>query len=134
MMSKDICGNPEEAFLKLVKQGGKVDADTITQLYDQLKPIEPSFLCKDGGEWEDDAFDTGHPNIEKLKTMNWAGKTFKSENDVDPVMVYDKDGKRVCLEQYGHAQVSFLCIIFCHSSNSLTSYLRLNFVVKYQLQ
>ncbi|CAF0996543.1 unnamed protein product [Rotaria sp. Silwood1] len=109
-MSECTCSSPEEAIARLAQQGGKVDEDTIAQLYDQLKPIEPSFLCKDGGEWEGGVFDTGHSGIAVVKNINWAGKTFKSENDVDSAMVYDKDGNRVWCEQYGHARVSFLCI------------------------
>ncbi|CAF1165545.1 unnamed protein product [Adineta steineri] len=100
-----MSSNPEEEFLKLTQQNGKIDADTVTQLYDQLKSIEPSFLCKDGGEWEGGCFDTGHSGIEMLKKMNWAGETFKSENDVDTVMIYDQDGKRVWLKEYGNAQL-----------------------------
>ncbi|CAF3561359.1 unnamed protein product [Rotaria sp. Silwood1] len=103
-MSECTCSSPEEAIARLAQQGGKVDEDTIAQLYDQLKPIEPSFLCKDGGEWEGGVFDTGHSGIAVVKNINWAGKTFKSENDVDSAMVYDKDGNRVWCEQYGHAR------------------------------
>lgn len=49
---------------------------------------------------------TGHPTEDKLTGMRWAGKTFRSTEDVDPIMVYNDNGERVWNEAWGHARVS----------------------------
>ncbi|KAJ7022709.1 hypothetical protein C8F04DRAFT_1272295 [Mycena alexandri] len=82
--------------------GGQTTESVATKIFDQLKPVEPSFLM---GDWEGGDFKTGHPASEALKKLNWAGKTFRTENDVDPVVVSGEGGKRTFLEVYGHAQV-----------------------------
>ncbi|KAJ7256780.1 GXWXG protein-domain-containing protein [Mycena haematopus] len=94
--------SPEQAYLDLIKAGGKTSEDAATKLFDQLKPIEPSFLM---GEWKGGDFDTGHPLTQALKRINWAGKTFRAEDDVDPTVVHGEGGKRVPLEEYGGARV-----------------------------
>ncbi|KAJ7069512.1 hypothetical protein C8F01DRAFT_1245712 [Mycena amicta] len=79
-------------------------SDTLTALFDQLKPIAPGFLL---GEWSGGDFDTGHPASQALKAIKWAGKTFRSTEDVDPIIV-SGDGeseKRVVLEEYGRARI-----------------------------
>ena len=55
---------------------------------------------------------TGHPTEEKLTGMRWAGKTFRSTEDVDPIMVYKEDGERVWNADWGHARVSLPCFIY----------------------
>jgi len=57
------------------------------------------------GEWKGGSFDTGHSTHKLLETNNWAGKNFRSVDDVDPIVLYEEEGKRVWCEQYGHAQV-----------------------------
>ncbi|KAF7348298.1 FAD binding domain-containing protein [Mycena sanguinolenta] len=94
--------SPEEQYLTIIKAGGKTSEDVATKIFDQLKPIEPSFLM---GEWEGGDFDTGHPVTQALKKINWAGKTFRTEEDVDPIVVHGEGGKRTCLEVYGGARV-----------------------------
>ncbi|KAJ7741272.1 hypothetical protein B0H16DRAFT_1464469 [Mycena metata] len=94
--------SPEQAYLEIIKTGGKTTEAEATKIFDQLKPIEPSFLM---GEWEGGDFNTGHPASESLKKLNWVGKTFRTENDVDPIMVRGEGGERTFLEMYGHAQV-----------------------------
>ncbi|KAF7364902.1 Cytoplasmic protein [Mycena venus] len=94
--------SPEQAYLDIIKAGGKTTEDDATKIYDQLKPIETSFLI---GEWEGGDFDTGHPVSQALKTINWAGKTFHTEDDVKPIMVHGEGGKRTFLETYGLARL-----------------------------
>ncbi|KAJ7848896.1 hypothetical protein B0H13DRAFT_2089599 [Mycena leptocephala] len=76
--------SPEKAYLDMIKTGGKTSESAVTSIFDQLKPIEPSFLMS---EWEGGDFDTGHPASQALKAINWAGKTFRTEEDVDPMVV-----------------------------------------------
>lgn len=86
-----------------MKAGGKVTEEVATTLFDQLKPIEPPFLI---GEWNGGDFDTGHPVTQALKELNWVGKTFRTEEDVDPMMVRGEGGKRTSIESYaGRARI-----------------------------
>ncbi|KAJ7139240.1 GXWXG protein-domain-containing protein [Mycena epipterygia] len=93
---------PEQAYLDLMKAGGQTREETATKIFDQLAPIMPTFLM---GEWQGGDFDTGHPTTQVLKSINWAGKTFRTEEDVDPLIVYGEDGKRTFLDVYGRARV-----------------------------
>ncbi|KAJ7643874.1 GXWXG protein-domain-containing protein [Roridomyces roridus] len=93
---------PEQAYLDIISSGGKTTEEAATAIFDQLKPVPPSFLI---GEWVGADFDTGHPATQALVALKWAGKLFRSEEDVDPIIVYDEEGKRVWLESYGHARI-----------------------------
>ncbi|KAJ7078662.1 hypothetical protein C8R44DRAFT_992701 [Mycena epipterygia] len=94
--------NPEKAYLDLIKAGGKTTEEAVTKIFDQLQPVEPSFLL---GEWVGSDFDTGHPAKRALKKIDWAGKTFRALDDVYPVIVQGEGGKRVSVEKYGRARL-----------------------------
>lgn len=49
---------------------------------------------------------TNHVLESQLTGMHWAGKDFRSTEDVDPIMVYNEDGERIWANQWGHARVS----------------------------
>ncbi|KAJ7139197.1 hypothetical protein C8R44DRAFT_764039 [Mycena epipterygia] len=93
---------PEQAYFNLIKAGGQTTEENATKIFDQLAPVTPAFLM---GDWEGGDFDTGHPTTQALIKINWAGKTFRTEEDVDPIVVYGADGKRTILEVYGRARV-----------------------------
>ncbi|KAJ7608556.1 GXWXG protein-domain-containing protein [Roridomyces roridus] len=94
--------SPEQAYLSLIASE-PTDADSVTALFDKLKPIPPSFLL---GDWLGGHFPTlGHPVSQLIREIKWAGKHFHSEDDVDPIIVYDEQGKRVWSEEWGHAKL-----------------------------
>ncbi|KAJ6508370.1 hypothetical protein C8R45DRAFT_967195 [Mycena sanguinolenta] len=93
---------PEQAYLDMMKTGGKISEDVATKLFDQLRPIPPSFLI---GEWEGGDLETGHPLNKGMKRIKWAGKTFHTVDDVDPIAVYGEGRKRTLFEDGGHARV-----------------------------
>lgn len=102
---------PEQAALKFFSQAAQdaqIDINAIANVYDQLKPVDTAFLTRGGGEWKGMGVDTGHPAQARSKTIKWAGKTFHNVDDVDPIVVYDDEGKRVWMESRGKAQVSLL--------------------------
>lgn len=76
------------------------DADKV---YDQLKPIAPSFLI---GEWTGGCFNTGHPGVLSLVDLKWAGKNFITEDNVEPIIIYGDDGARTWSEPHGKAIVN----------------------------
>ena len=94
--------SPEEAAVKLTKAEAQVTSELIEAVFDQLQPVAPEFML---GEWKGGMFDTGHSVNTVLKDTRWAGKSFHSIDDVDPIVSYDETGKRVWVETYGKARV-----------------------------
>ena len=95
--------SPEEAFISLSQQGGLVSESSVEKIYNALQPIKSSFLI---GDWDGGNLDTGHPGYKTLTEMRWAGKNFRSIDDVDPIVVLDEADRRVFGEDWGHASVS----------------------------
>jgi len=79
---------------------------TVAAAFAQLQSVDAAYLTKGAGEWKGHAFNTGHPTYQKMKDLHWAGKTFRDSDDVDPIVVYDTEGKRVWNADWGHARAS----------------------------
>lgn len=92
----------EQAFFELTKIKGAVTETAIEKVFDQLPPVSPETLL---GQWDGHSFETDHPTHQRLSSLKWAGKDFRSIYDVDPMMVYNEEGNRVWDPQFGHAQV-----------------------------
>lgn len=65
--------------------------DSLFELFDRLEPIDTPFML---GEWEGGSFRTGHPGEQQLAALGWAGKVFRGDDDVDPIVVRDPAGAR----------------------------------------
>jgi hypothetical protein len=91
--------------LKLTQTKGKVDAAEVERAYNTLKPVPIDAMI---GEWQGGSLDTGHPGHAQILSMNWAGKTFISADEVQPIVVYETEGKRRYAEEIskGGARVS----------------------------
>jgi hypothetical protein len=57
------------------------------------------------GDWEGGLVPTGHPGEGMLDEMRWAGKTFRSRDDVDPIVVLDPAGERAVSDVLGAASL-----------------------------
>jgi hypothetical protein len=106
----------EEAWVSLTRKEGHIDVADVTVVYDKLKPVSLETML---GEWTGGDFDYGHPARQVSLDLRWAGKVFRSENEVDPIIVYDDSGERVWNKDYGHAVVGLLFLnivlfIACH--------------------
>ncbi|KAB8202249.1 hypothetical protein BDV34DRAFT_237097 [Aspergillus parasiticus] len=97
-----VYDRPEEQFIKLTKATDLVPESTVEDVYNQLKPVPPSFLI---GKWNGGDIDTGHIGHKLLKEMKWAGKDFRSVDDGDPIMVHDAEGNRIWKEDWGHCSL-----------------------------
>lgn len=75
----------------------------VLAAFDKLRPVKPEQFI---GSWKGANVNTNHPTEAKLTGMRWAGKDFRSTEDVDPIMVYREDGERGWNESWGHARVS----------------------------
>ncbi|KAF7348293.1 FAD binding domain-containing protein [Mycena sanguinolenta] len=94
--------SPEQAYLDMIQSSEKISEDAATEVFDRLRPIPPSFLM---GEWEGGDLETGHPLNKGMKTIKWAGKTFRTVDDVDPIVVYGEGRKRTLFKDGGHARI-----------------------------
>lgn len=81
-----------------------VDEKELLALFDQLKPVSAD---KFTGSWTGANVNTNHPTEKKLDDLKWAGKDFRSTEDVDPIVVYNDQGARVWNESWGHARVCY---------------------------
>ncbi|KAL4952898.1 GXWXG protein-domain-containing protein [Aspergillus filifer] len=92
-----------EQYLSLINKdkNPKVNASTMSALFDQLPPVRPSALI---GSWSGGFFDTGHSVGDKLIEIKWVGKEFESADEVDPVVV-EREGQRASWGQWGRASV-----------------------------
>ena len=82
-----------------------MDEATIIELFDKLQPVAPDFLI---GEWKGGIIDTDFPLPALYGEGKWAGKSFKSTNEVYPMVLYDEQKKRYWASEYGLARVSTL--------------------------
>lgn len=69
----------------------EVPVESLHALYDGLEAIDTPFML---GEWEGGVFRTGHPGEQQLVALGWVGKTFHDDNDVDPIVTRDAQGRR----------------------------------------
>lgn len=74
----------------------------LDALFDALPAADEAFML---GEWTGGVFNTGHPGQHQLDSLNWAGKTFRSRDDVDPIVVWQADGSRVASPVMGSASL-----------------------------
>ncbi|KAJ5553242.1 hypothetical protein N7494_002620 [Penicillium frequentans] len=92
----------EQKFDEFAKKNEAVKEADIASIFDEAKPVDPEHMI---GQWKGGSFNTGHPTHELLKTVKWAGKNFRTVDDVEPIMLYDEAGARVWAKDYGNAQL-----------------------------
>ena len=74
----------------------------LEALFDALPAVDEAFMI---GEWSGGVFNTGHPGEQQLGALGWAGKTFRSRDDVDPIVSRQADGSRVANPVMGGASL-----------------------------
>lgn len=85
-----------------------ISPSELLTLFDALPPLDPETLL---GEWSTGGFNTGHPVHGWLRAINWVGITFRSAEDVEPIVVATtiRDGegraRRKWLEEWGNGEV-----------------------------
>lgn len=102
LLTRRAISSPEQHYEQLVT-GTSLDPKDVQAAFDNLQPVSPDLFI---GAWKGANVNTNHPTEAKLTGMRWAGKTFRSTEDVDPIMVYDEDDKRTWNAEWGHARVS----------------------------
>ncbi|EFX02395.1 hypothetical protein CMQ_2444 [Grosmannia clavigera kw1407] len=91
-----------QRFNALTKAEGLLKESELAQIFDELPPVSPEAMT---GKWNGGSFDSGHPVHKLLQTFKWAGKEFRSVDDIDPIVIFDENGERKWLSEYGHARL-----------------------------
>jgi hypothetical protein len=94
--------NPMETLNDLIARAEKVEVSELDAFYDALPAVETEAML---GEWTGGVFRTGHPGEKQLARLGWEGKTFRGENDVDPIVGRDAQGRRVASDVLGAASL-----------------------------
>lgn len=89
----------------------------LDALFDALPAVAEDFMI---GEWDGGVFNTGHPGEQQLEALGWAGKRFRTRDDVDPIMSRRADGGReanpvmggACLRRVGHRGVVTATMVY----------------------
>ncbi|HYF25169.1 MAG TPA: DUF4334 domain-containing protein [Baekduia sp.] len=76
---------------ELAAADAPVALDDVLALFDALPAVAVEELL---GAWSGGAIPTGHPGEGQLAAMHWAGKEFRSVDDVDPIVVRNAAGER----------------------------------------
>ena len=74
----------------------------VLELFDRLPAVAEDALL---GEWSGTVIPTGHPGEQQLGALRWAGKTFRSRNDVDPIVSHNDTGAREANPVLGTASI-----------------------------
>ncbi len=92
----------KERFEALAARGDATALDELDALFDASPAVGEQFML---GEWRGGVFNTGHPGEQQLGTLNWKGKTFRSRDDVDPIVSLGPDGVRYANPVLGAARL-----------------------------
>ncbi len=92
--------SPEQQFEALAARREKTPMHELDAFFDALPDVSETFMI---GEWDGGVFNTGHPGEQQLGALGWAGKTFRSRNDVDPMVSRQPDGQRTANPVLGTA-------------------------------
>jgi hypothetical protein len=94
--------NPQQQFEAIAARRERTPMAELEALFDALPPVAEDFLI---GEWNGGVFVTGHPGEQQLGALKWIGKTFRSRDDVDPIVSRGDDGARVANPVMGAASI-----------------------------
>lgn len=92
---------PQE-WIAITKDNKLVSTKELGPIFEKLPPVTPEVFI---GEWAGHGVNTGHPGNDMNAKLGWAGKTFRSVDDVDPMVLHGEGGKRVWMESAGRAKV-----------------------------
>ena len=82
--------------------GGAQTIDDVFAVFDELPAVDVDQML---GDWNGGLVPTGHPGEAQLDGLRWAGKQFRSANDVDPMICLNEAGERFPNDVLGQAQL-----------------------------
>ncbi|KXO99286.1 DUF4334 domain-containing protein [Tsukamurella tyrosinosolvens] len=81
----------------------------LAGLFAQLEPVSIAFLL---GDWRGGELPSGHPMDGSLGRARWYGKSFVSENDVQPLVCLDEHGEKFSNVALGKGEATLRLIDF----------------------
>jgi hypothetical protein len=90
----------ELRFQTFLDTGDKLPPAALFEYYDGLEPVTIEFML---GDWEGGVLATGHEGEQQMSLMHWDGKTFRSRDDVDPIICRNPGEARVASPIMGKA-------------------------------
>ena len=82
--------------------GGAQTIEDVFAVFDELPAVDVEQML---GDWNGGLVPTGHPGEAQLDGLRWAGKQFRSANDVDPLICLNEAGERFATDVLGQAQL-----------------------------
>jgi Domain of unknown function (DUF4334)/GXWXG protein len=90
-------------FTELKERGDQISDAELDDLWASLVPATIEGMI---GEWKGGEFATGHKMNGRLEKARWFGKTFKSAEDVQPLVCLDDDGNKFSNVAMGKGEAS----------------------------
>lgn len=69
----------------------ETDLSQLESFFDSLPAVSEAGML---GHWSGGVFRTGHPGERQLSALKWSGKSFRSRDDVDPIVSVSDTGQR----------------------------------------
>ena len=63
----------------------------LLEYFDGLEPIPIEFMI---GDWDGGVLVSGHEGEQQMSLVHWVGKTFRSRDDVDPIITLEPGKER----------------------------------------
>ncbi|ADG78998.1 hypothetical protein TPAU25S_04213 [Tsukamurella paurometabola] len=99
----------ERTVRDLIDDPRQSDPHELATLFAQLEPVSIDFLL---GSWRGGELPSGHPMDGALATARWYGKTFRSANDVQPLVCLDESGEKFSNIALGKGEATLRLIDF----------------------
>ncbi|WP_019204527.1 DUF4334 domain-containing protein [Tsukamurella sp. 1534] len=81
----------------------------LAALFARLEPVTIDFLL---GDWRGGELRSGHPMDGALGRARWYGKSFRSANDVQPLVCLDEEGRKYSNVDLGKGEASLRDVEF----------------------
>ena len=99
----------ERTVRGLIDEPQHTEPAELAGLFAQLEPVSIDFML---GDWHGGELPSGHPMDGALGKARWYGKSFRSANDVQPLVCLDEAGEKYSNVALGKGEASLRLIDF----------------------
>ncbi|TWS22159.1 DUF4334 domain-containing protein [Tsukamurella sputi] len=97
----------ERTVRGLIDEPQHTEPTELAGLFAQLEPVSIDFML---GDWHGGELPSGHPMDGALGKARWYGKSFRSANDVQPLVCLDEAGEKFSNVALGKGEASLRLI------------------------